>query len=134
MIRRAIFDTLQALNIFCCLTYKLSMKETSTLRKLSMTLALLAGYAVCATAQTTSATPVIKTTPTYQIDEPVNQQGTDAKGSPYSSVSEKELNASYPWFNYKGITNIQEAKLQWIQDNPAAYKQMQEGIGKNNPK
>ena len=88
---------------------------------------------MCAVAQNSTSTtlPVA----THKIAEQITTpSGVDSKGSPYGSVSEKELQASYPWYNYKGITNIQEAKQLWILDNPAAYKAMTEGTNKSNPK
>lgn len=30
--------------------------------------------------------------------------------------------AHLPYFNYKGITNLDDAKQAWIKDNPEAYK------------
>ncbi|HLP52500.1 MAG TPA: hypothetical protein VK154_16545 [Chitinophagales bacterium] len=108
------------------------MKEISTFKKISITITLFTGCAMCAVAQnsTTTVTPVA----THKIAEQVTTpSGVDSKGSPYSSVSEKELQASYPWYNYKGITNIQEAKQQWILDNPEAYKAMSGGVNKKNP-
>lgn len=46
--------------------------------------------------------------------------------NPTTSIQKKEETpAPLPYINYKGISNPEQAKAEWIKDNPEEYQQMQ---------
>jgi len=50
---------------------------------------------------------------------PAPQVGT------YSPAEKVDPNSNLPYYHYKGITNLEEAKKLWIAENPEAYKNAQ---------
>jgi len=42
-----------------------------------------------------------------------------------SKEIKKQDYSMLPYFNYKGITNLEEAKMLWVKENPESYQQLQ---------
>lgn len=66
-------------------------------------------------------------TKTAAAPQPAPKAGT------YSPAEKKDENADLPYYKYKGIENIEEAKKAWVADHPAEHKTMQ-GTGTSNAK
>ncbi len=104
------------------------MTKIATLPKKFLALTvLLATYVISAQAQ--QAATGTKTQPakaaTYQI---VNV-------AEVSEPADSKENAGEVYYRYKGIANIEEAKLAWIKDNPETYRKMtEEGARPASPK
>ena len=61
----------------------------------------------------------------------VAQQATDARitktpskanVAPAVQAKGNKQASDLPYYNYKGIANLEQAKVAWIKDNPEAYK------------
>lgn len=105
------------------------MIRTFTLRKLMATTVLTTAITAGAMAQNSpqKQTKATSTPVTYQIAEPVKQQPDNTDPS---YLKEQQLAASnYPWYNYKGIADLAQAKAEWVKDNPEAYHKLLEKNG-----
>lgn len=102
------------------------MRITFTLRKLMAAAVLVTAFTAGAMAQNSpqkqaKATP---TTVTYQIAEPVKQQADNT--DPSYNKEQQVAAGNYPWYNYKGIADLADAKAEWVKDNPEAYHKLLE--------
>lgn len=105
------------------------MRKNFTLRKIMAAAVFTTAFSVGAMAQNSpqKQTKASPTTVTYQIAEPVKQQ---AENTDPSYKKEEQLAASnYPWYNYKGIVDLANAKAEWVKDNPEAYHKLLEKNG-----
>lgn len=98
------------------------MKKFSSLSMVFVGSMLLA-TSIQAQQTATSKTPVTKSSAQLQIANPVPPTTEKA------TLSKQDGNASLVYYNYKGITNLEEAKAAWIKDNPETYKKMIEASG-----
>jgi hypothetical protein len=60
--------------------------------------------------------------------EPVVKQSTPEvvveNSNPAPSIQKKEETPAQPYINYKGISDPEQAKAEWIKDNPEEYQMM----------
>ena len=57
-----------------------------------------------------------------QAQQVATQAASKTGSKPRTAVSNTSNQPVY--FNYKGITNLEEAKVAWVKDNPELYKKM----------
>lgn len=94
------------------------MKKFSTLSMVFVG-SMMFSVALHAQQTATSRTPIAKSSAPLQIANVVPPTAPEK-----TTYSKQDGNASLVYYNYKGITNIEEAKVAWIKDNPEAYKKM----------
>jgi len=59
-----------------------------------------------------------------QAQQAATEAASRTGAKPRTAVS---FTANQPvYFNYKGITNLEEAKVAWIKDNPELYEKMKQ--------